>query len=491
MEQKNQYISGIFSFVAMIIVAPLTGYLMSLCFFPHYFHFLAWVAFVPSVIVFGRLKADTAAIFGILLAMSYYCFCLGWLFEITFVTSILMMFLWSLCLGVAFYSARVLMVKFGVRAMVILFPLAIVGQEILRSETLPRIRFAYSAIGYSQVGNLWVGQIASIGGVYFISLLIVLVNAMIALAIIKRKVRDFVGVVLVVGVIAVLGVISQPGGEVAISDDDPTVAAVQINTDSRKRVVSAVEKTYEEYPEADFIVLPEYCIADKTEPNEPFVENLIKFATDNNVSICLGVRTEPTCPGKCDFDNVAMLINPDGTIDYQVKVVPIPFFSDGNPATTQRVFQTPYGLAGLFICYDGSFTDAPRRLVDKGAQFILAPIMHPNFWPDCQRDHQIDIARFRSIELRRYVVRSCSTGISAIVAPDGSLIDPLGPDASKKVAVAQIKPLSGRTFFVNYGYYFVPIMKIALGVMVLLALCGDIRGRFCRCKQVETTDSEH
>ncbi|MCF7958405.1 MAG: hypothetical protein K9M57_08160 [Phycisphaerae bacterium] len=488
MEQENQYLSGMFAFVAMLIVAPLTGYLMSLCFFPHYMHFLAWMAFVPSVVLFSRLKPDTAAIFGIFLAVSYYCFCLAWLFEITFVISILMMFLWSLCLGVAFYSARMLMVKYGVRSMAVLVPLAIVGQELLRSETLPRIRFAYSAIGYSQVANLWLAQIASIGGVYFISFLIVLVNVMIALAIIKRKPRDFIAAAATMIIIALLGIISQPKAELPVTDDDPVIAAIQINTDSRDRITSIIERTCKEYPEADFLVLPEYCIADKTEPNEPFVENLIKCAVENNISICLGIRTEPTCPGACDFDNVAMLIHSDGTLDYQVKVVPIPFFSDGNPATTQQVFKTPYGLAGLFICYDGSFTDAPRRLVDKGAQFILAPIMHPNFWPDSQRDHQIDIARFRSIELRRYIARSCSTGISAIVAPDGRLINPLDSEQANKASVAQIKPLSHRTFFVNYGHYFTPILKIALALMVLLTLCGDVCSKFCKCKQVDVEE---
>ncbi|MBI9017858.1 MAG: apolipoprotein N-acyltransferase [Phycisphaerae bacterium] len=467
-------ITGWPALLTILIAGLLTGYLMRLCFYPYYFHYLAWIGFVPVILVLPRLRPDNAAILGVVLAMSYYCFCLNWLFSITAIISLSLFFLWSLVLAVAFYCVSTLMRKYGIGWLLLLMPVAIVGQELIRAETLTRIRFAYAAIGYSQSANLFIAQIASIGGVYFISFLIILVNAAIALVIIKRQLQHLVVLVGLIICIGVLALYSQS----TISENQPgdnlIAAAIQIDSVNKELLIDTITKTIEANVGVDFIVMPEHLFSDRIGLDDPFINKVQALATKHEVCICLGVHVDPENPGVCDYDNTALLIHPDGKIDSQAKAVPLPFFMDGNPASRQEVFKTAHGNVGVFICYDGSFTDIPRQLVDKGAEFLLAPVMNPMAWPTAQRFQQIDIARFRAIELRRYMVRSSNSGISAIVNPNGKLLGNLPVQEQNVAAVAKIMPNNDRTIFVSFGYHFNSLLKILMAILIFYSLYIDL-----------------
>ena len=74
--------------------------------------------------------------------------------------------------------------------------------------------------------------------------------------------------------------------------------------------------------------------------------------------------------------NRAPLIAPDGTVAFQDKSVMTRFESErwGVAAgDTPRVFETPWGLIGIAICYDVEFPALVRRQVEQGAWLILAP----------------------------------------------------------------------------------------------------------------------
>jgi len=102
--------------------------------------------------------------------------------------------------------------------------------------------------------------------------------------------------------------------------------------------------------------------------------------------ICVGAHTKAPSDAACDFNNVSMLIGSDGRIlGEQPKLVPLPFFYDGLPGRTQSVTPTEHGTVGTYICYDGLFTDIPRRAVDAGAEVLLVPSMDAESWPAQER----------------------------------------------------------------------------------------------------------
>ncbi len=74
------------------------------------------------------------------------------------------------------------------------------------------------------------------------------------------------------------------------------------------------------------------------------------------------------------------------------------------------------------ICYESIYGEYVGDFVKKGAGF-LAIITNDGWWgnTDGHKQH-FEYAKLRAIEMRKYVVRSANTGISAVIAPDGTVL---------------------------------------------------------------------
>ncbi len=470
---ENSPMAGFRMLLMIIFSSILSAWLLSLCYYPHYIHLLAWIALVPMLMIFCRIRPDMAVVQGIVFAMSHYYFSLDWLYEISPVHIAIMSFLWSLIMAVAFYCMKVIADKYSISILIILAPLCMIAQEILRSETLSRIRFAYGAIGYSQSANLYIARIASLGGVYFIGFMIVLINMAIVLFVIRRRLRDFASLGMYIGLLILLASLVkidlyEPGSII-------NTAVVQTSSSGIDDIKDDILSCLDLSEDIRFIVMPEHLVVECIDENDKLVNELKDIAGNNNVYICLGVHMEARNPGNCDYDNIALMIHPDGTVSQQAKAVPIPFFIDGNPAVSQEVFDTDDCRVGIFICYDGSFTDIPRNLVDKGANLLLVPVMNPGSWPLAQRYYQIDIARFRAIELGRCIARASNSGISGFVLPTGKLISPIKPGNSCKSSYESLGIYDDRTVFVQYGHYFMPVIRWIFYLLICLVLIIDIK----------------
>ena len=74
--------------------------------------------------------------------------------------------------------------------------------------------------------------------------------------------------------------------------------------------------------------------------------------------------------------NRAPLISPDGRMRFQDKSVMTRFEAEQwgvQPGTPPHVFETPWGLIGVAICYDVEFPTLVRAQAQAGARLILAP----------------------------------------------------------------------------------------------------------------------
>jgi len=363
-----------------VLAAGVSGGLMALCYRPFNWHFLAWVALVPLLAVIGGVKADRALLFGALLALVYYRIVLDWLFDLAGPIGVAAVIVFAVLMGFAFYTVRLLIERFGVGALLWAAPLCLVGQEVLRCEGLPRFRFSYAGWGYSQAQNLWLAQIASLGGVYFISFLVAAFNSAVAYGFIKKRLLHWTPTAVLALVILTLGFISQPPSYETMAK--VPVAAVQVESYFHHDHQNLTAQALEDPSLPKFIVLPEHAIADYADENHFLVKELGKLAQEHQAFICIGAHVRAAPQADCDYDNVALMIGPAGEIiDRQLKCVPIPFFIDGNPAKQQKVIETPYGAIGSYVCYDGGFTDVTRRLAAQGAQLLLGPVMNPTDYP--------------------------------------------------------------------------------------------------------------
>ncbi len=170
----------------------------------------------------------------------------------------------------------------------------------------------------------------------------------------------------------------------------------------------------------------------------------------------------------CAFSNISLLIGPDGRIlTQQAKMVPMPFFDDGEPGRTQSVTSTDCGAVGTYICYDGMFTDMPRHVVQAGAQVLLVPSMDARDWPAQERWQHAAMAPLRSIELRRCAVRANGAGISQIIDAAGRVIASRTDEEGAGVILGNVYPLSERTAFVRGGHLLA--LAAGIGLLVLVA----------------------
>ncbi|MER5310595.1 apolipoprotein N-acyltransferase [Streptomyces sp. NPDC002773] len=115
----------------------------------------------------------------------------------------------------------------------------------------------------------------------------------------------------------------------------------------------------------------------------------------------------------------------------------------------------PDGTRGLrvgpLICFESAFPDMSRRLVKDGAGLLVVQSATSTFQESWAPAQHASLAALRAAETGRPVVHATLTGVSAAYGPDGRRIGPvLGTDASA-VAVREL-PLSGTaTGYVRWG----------------------------------------
>jgi apolipoprotein N-acyltransferase len=449
------------------LAALTSAAVMSACYWPLNLHWLAWVALVPWLVALPGIGAGRAWLFGTVAGLAFYRIGLAWLCTLAGPLGTAAVVVLAVWMGFSFRLAKLLMERFSTWAMVWAVPFTFVGQEVLRCEGLPHYRFAYLAWGYSQSHNLWIAQIASIGGVYFVSFLLIAFNSALAYALIRRKPRNWAVVAAIAGLVILLAYTSQPS--VNQPEKQVSVACVQAETSFYPDYIDLTRQALSHADKPVFVVLPEHAIYDYATEQHLLVKALADLASKHRAYICVGAHVRAKQGAPCNFDNVALLIDPQGRIvGRQAKAVPIPFFHDGNPAESQEVIDTPYGRTGTYVCYDATFTDVPRRLVDMGAELLLGPVMDVEDWPAQERWQHADMAPFRSIELRRCAVRAASSGISQIIDTHGRIGRQRTREEGPGIICGPAYFSSERTLFIRGGYMFAN----AVGLGYLAAIVG-------------------
>ena len=121
-----------------------------------------------------------------------------------------------------------------------------------------------------------------------------------------------------------------------------------------------------------------------------------------------------------------------------------------------------YSIAAV-VCYETQYGEFVSRYAYHGAD-VIAIITNDGWWGDTPgyRQHE-SYACMRAIETRRWVIRSANTGVSAIINPEGQIIE------SKPWAVtAAIRfPVPAETELTFYTRYGDGISKMALALTIL------------------------
>ena len=91
------------------------------------------------------------------------------------------------------------------------------------------------------------------------------------------------------------------------------------------------------------------------------------------------------------------------------------YFVPGNGTGVVHAAGVPIGVT---TCWEVIFDRAARESVRNGAQLLAVPSNNATF-NEAMSEQQLAFARLRAVEHDRYVVVAGTTGISAVIAPDG------------------------------------------------------------------------
>ena len=194
----------------------------------------------------------------------------------------------------------------------------------------------------------------------------------------------------------------------------------------------------------------------------------------------------PLGSGSSEIANSAVVLSPEGREILQYdKMHLVPFgeyvpgwafpqkigkitgeVGDFIPGTSCRVAQTPEGTMGIFICYEDIFPQLVRRIALAGAQ-VLVNISNDAWYGDSAAAFQhVEMARFRAIENRRYLLRATNDGITALIDPYGRVEKQLGR-YQRTVLSANFGYRSSQTFYTEHGDIFAWLCVALVVVMVL------------------------
>ena len=151
--------------------------------------------------------------------------------------------------------------------------------------------------------------------------------------------------------------------------------------------------------------------------------------------------------------------------DFFSKIVIIPM-SDLSSGEGSALLHLAGFAAGVSICYEVAFSREIMRALPQ-AEFLIN-VSNDAWFGNSLAPHQhLQIARARSLETGRYMLRATNTGISAVIDPQGVLLAQSGQFVDE-VVEAEILPMRGSTPFVLWGNWAVIGVINALLLLILL-----------------------
>ncbi|MFI9583226.1 apolipoprotein N-acyltransferase [Streptomyces sp. NPDC052236] len=350
-------------------------------------------------------------------------------------------------------------------------------------------------------------RLASVGGVWLVSLLVLAVNTAVTVLIAVKRARTAAvggGLVCALALTAVWIWAPQPreSGHARIALVQPGIIQPGIvqGLDSVDRRFARGEELTRELigQDLDLVVWGESSVgADLLErPDLAARLAVLSRAVGADVLVNVDARRQDSS-GRTGIFKSSVLVGPQGpTGDRYDKMRLVPFgeyvparellgwaTSVGKAAAEDRLRGTrpvvmvlPESAGGLrigpIVCFESAFPDMSRRLTRDGSQLLIAQSSTSTFQGSWAPEQHASLAALRAAESGRPMVHATLTGVSAVYGPDGDRVGRLiGTDASTAV-VYDIPLATGTTLYVRFGDW--PVYG-ALAVLALLCAAEGAR----------------
>ncbi|MFW5827441.1 MAG: apolipoprotein N-acyltransferase [Alkalispirochaeta sp.] len=381
---------------------------------------------------------------------------------------------------------------------------------------------------HSQYQNVPVIQWAEFGGVWVVSLLVLTVNAMIAEAILRQRLsRAYRWMLVAVGALVLAHGV---GGLLLLQDlpvrDTVRMALVQQNSDPRKHdydetldALQRITDTTLQY-DPDLIVWSETAFVpnirrwSQEDPNRYRLARLVQEFTAYQESLDRWLVT-----GNDDYRrvldedgneverlsyNAAVLFSDTGERQdtyHKIRLVPFtehfPYeeqfpwvyamlqdfdISFWTPGEERTIFHHPQVRFATPICFEDVFPQEVRRFAQNGMEVIVN--LTNDYWSlqETAAQQHFAAALFRTVELRRPMVRSTASGVTSHIDARGRIVGTV-PQYSEQYLIADVEipaTPAGKdgagggptTLYMRWGEW---VPYASAFVLIILTIVGAVR----------------
>jgi apolipoprotein N-acyltransferase len=150
---------------------------------------------------------------------------------------------------------------------------------------------------------------------------------------------------------------------------------------------------------------------------------------------------------------------------------------DARAGTGPAVLHTPAGTLAVAISWEIFFTNRGRDGVLHGGEILINPTNGSSYWLTEVQTQQVASSRLRAIETGRWVLQAAPTGFSAIVDPDGRILQ--RTSISEQAVLQQdVELRQGDTIATIIG----PIPIVMLSILLLAVAWWFATDRFARVR---------
>jgi apolipoprotein N-acyltransferase len=472
-----------------------------------------WVAFVAliPVVLFLREAEWKPAIFGgLAFSLVFFGLLLSWITLFGAPAYAVLVSRETIWILITVHAAVTCRKNLPERWGFIAIPVVFLAGEWLRGHLLAG-GFTWGGLGYSQHDNIPLLHIAAYAGVWGVSFLVVLINALLAegarlvfgwrRTVGEGRLRGFVliGSALALLFLPQLLPVGQPEGprarvamvqgNVALDEGDyPTVESETI-LNNHAALTSRLSKG-----EVDLVIWPESSL-DRDPMKDPTALTTIRESIRSaGAPLVLGTSIEV---GSTKFRNVSLFFDATGRMrgSYdKIHLVPygeyvpgrrilVPLIKqlalvprDGIPGKKTVVFSMSKGKFASVICFESIFPGLVRRFVSDGARLLVVSTNNSSFERSAASEQHVAFSQLRAAEHRMWIAHTALSGISAVVAPDGRVLQRT-PLFVQALLTPQVRFATHLTFYGKYGDWLPILALVSVLVMLLLPLYQVIARR--------------
>lgn len=468
----NKFLNKIPDYMLVI----LSALMLALTRYPKGFDFLAFLGIIPLLMVFSQYQKRTESPFskyfikkivlnGSLFSAVFTIVALHWISIVTFPGFLGCILLFSFYYSLLFFLLMII-AKYRPKSLCLSFVLGFVSFEYLTK--FGEFKFPWFNIGYGIANYLPLLQWAEFGGIYILSLFILIINVLLFMSLMQclqtNRKKSLLYLFLAVFILLIWwGSGSFRMQSLQIQKSETTVAVVQVSIPQEIKWDPAyLDSTLYKYKsstqlavqneKADLVIWPEAAVPLYLVNWSDYLLDMYKFTHELKCNLFLGFpyyedslkykgQSEPQL-----FYNAATQLRSNYRHDnlyYKNILVPVgermpfldklPFmwklqFGQANfePGTSHSYYQINGLTYSPLICYEIVFTDYIRQMMHQPTDFIVNITNDAWFKRTIGTHQHMVMAVYRAIETRRSVYRCANTGYSVIINPLGQITHKIG-----------------------------------------------------------------